>query len=104
MLSNIKYTFSCYEDVDEEIHAAFYLRDCFDTSNIFFFRCLLVLKEDHQIKVVNALQTLCALFRCVFKKKFNDFGYDVINVIVGFEEAENSFQQLIQALCKNHNT
>lgn len=70
-----------------------------DNVNELCNKCSLVLKEEHQIKIVNALQTLCTLFKCVFKKKFTDFGYDVINVIIGFEEAENAFQRLIDSLC-----
>lgn len=70
-----------------------------DNINELCSRCTSVLKEDHQIKIVNGLQTLCTLFKCVFQKKFTDFGYDVINVLVGFEEAENFMQQLIDSLC-----
>ena len=64
--------------------------------NELFSRCCQTLKEDHQIKVVNALQTLCVLMQCVFKKKFSEFGFDVINVLVGFDEAESQMQKLVE--------
>lgn len=66
--------------------------------NELFSRCCLTLKEDHQIKIVNALQTLCTVMKCVFEKKFSDFGYDVINILVGFDEAESGMQRLIECL------
>jgi len=66
--------------------------------NELFSRCCFCLKEDHQIKIVNALQTLCTILKCVFAKKFNDFGYDVINILVGFDNAEAVMQRLIECL------
>lgn len=69
-----------------------------DNLNELFDRCCQALKEDHQIRILNSLQTLCVLMRSVFRKKFNDFGYDVINILVGFDRAEDVMQRLLETL------
>uniref|UniRef100_A0A4W4HRW3 Armadillo-like helical domain-containing protein n=1 Tax=Electrophorus electricus TaxID=8005 RepID=A0A4W4HRW3_ELEEL len=59
-----------------------------DNINSLFHHCVLALEEEHQIKVVNALQTLCALFRGVHQKNKSATGFDIINMLVGFDKAE----------------
>uniref|UniRef100_A0A674BFK1 Armadillo like helical domain containing 3 n=1 Tax=Salmo trutta TaxID=8032 RepID=A0A674BFK1_SALTR len=59
-----------------------------DNINSLFHHCVQALAEEHQIKVVNALQTLCALFRGVHQKNKSASGFDIINMLVGFDKAE----------------
>ncbi|RXN16389.1 UPF0668 C10orf76-like protein [Labeo rohita] len=59
-----------------------------DNINSLFHHCVQALGEEHQIKVVNALQTLCALFRGVHQKNKSATGFDIINMLMGFDKAE----------------
>ena len=44
-------------------------------------------------------QTICALIRGVFKTPSSDHGFDVIDVLIGFNEAEATMQVLTLYLC-----
>ena len=37
-------------------------------------------------------QTLCALVRAVYRKRLGDHGFDVINILIGFDAAEAQMQ------------
>ncbi|KAG1662866.1 Armadillo-like helical domain-containing protein 3 [Nymphon striatum] len=63
-----------------------------ENINLIFYHCVKALEDDRQIRVVNAIQTLCALVRGVYKKTNKDYGFDIINVLVGFDSAENVMQ------------
>ncbi|XP_078588857.1 armadillo-like helical domain-containing protein 3 isoform X1 [Branchiostoma floridae x Branchiostoma japonicum] len=69
-----------------------------DNINLLCHRCILTLKEDYQIRVVNALQTMCALIRGVYGKSLGDYGFDIINILVGFDAAEVQMQRLIESV------
>uniref|UniRef100_A0A8C0BXG3 Armadillo like helical domain containing 3 n=1 Tax=Buteo japonicus TaxID=224669 RepID=A0A8C0BXG3_9AVES len=59
-----------------------------DNINCLFQHCIQALGEEHPIRVVNALQTLCALIRGVHQKNKSTSGFDIINMLVGFDKAE----------------
>uniref|UniRef100_H2RL70 Armadillo like helical domain containing 3 n=1 Tax=Takifugu rubripes TaxID=31033 RepID=H2RL70_TAKRU len=69
-----------------------------DNINSLFHHCVQAMEEEHQIKVVNALQTLCALFRGVHQKNKSASGFDIINMLMGFDKAEQRMKELIERL------
>lgn len=69
-----------------------------DNFNMLFFRATECLKQENPIREVNALQTLCALVRAIFRKNYGTCGFDVINLLVGFDSAEAVMQTLIDCL------
>uniref|UniRef100_A0A8C7IBM6 Armadillo like helical domain containing 3 n=1 Tax=Oncorhynchus kisutch TaxID=8019 RepID=A0A8C7IBM6_ONCKI len=69
-----------------------------DNINSLFHHCVQALAEEHQIKVVNALQTLCALFRGVHQKNKSASGFDIINMLVGFDKAELRMKDFMKSL------
>ncbi|XP_043078367.1 LOW QUALITY PROTEIN: armadillo-like helical domain-containing protein 3 [Puntigrus tetrazona] len=69
-----------------------------DNINSLFHHCVQALGEEHQIKVVNALQTLGALFRGVHQKNKSSTGFDIINMLMGFDKAELRMKELMESL------
>lgn len=76
------------------------LVDVKDTLNLLFHRCCEALRGKHPIRIINALQTLCALVRYVFRKAPEGglSGFDVIDVLVGFDSAEQEMHSLVSQL------
>ncbi|XP_046851269.1 armadillo-like helical domain-containing protein 3 [Xenia sp. Carnegie-2017] len=64
--------------------------------NLLFAQCCVALQDDYLLKMVNALQTLCTLVRGIYNKKMTDCGFDIINLLVGFDEAESEMKALIE--------
>uniref|UniRef100_A0ACB8F9W9 Armadillo-like helical domain-containing protein 3 n=1 Tax=Sphaerodactylus townsendi TaxID=933632 RepID=A0ACB8F9W9_9SAUR len=69
-----------------------------DNINSLFQRCIRALGEEHPIRVVNALQTLCALIRGVHQKNKSTSGFDIINMLMGFDKAEMCMKNLMESL------
>lgn len=69
-----------------------------ENLNMLFYKAVQTLKEENPIRVINALHTLCALIRGVFKKSVGDFGFDVINILIGFDSAESVMQTMVENL------
>ncbi|XP_074449379.1 armadillo-like helical domain-containing protein 3 isoform X2 [Larus michahellis] len=69
-----------------------------DNINCLFQHCIQALGEEHPIRVVNALQTLCALIRGVHQKNKSTSGFDIINMLVGFDKAELCMKNLMESL------
>lgn len=70
-----------------------------DTINTLFHHCVQALRSEHRIRIVNALQTLCALIQGVYRKAHGDYGFDIINLLIGFDSAEPTMQELIDLIC-----
>ncbi|XP_041371121.1 armadillo-like helical domain-containing protein 3 [Gigantopelta aegis] len=69
-----------------------------DNLNLLFYKAVEALKEDNPIRTVNAIHTLCALIRGIFRKSLGNYGFDVINLLIGFDTAEGVMQCLIENL------
>ncbi|KAJ3614215.1 hypothetical protein NHX12_017790 [Muraenolepis orangiensis] len=93
MKVNLEYLESKLESVDGEE-----VQRIQDNINSLFHHCVQALGEEHQIKVVNALQTLCALFRGVHQKNKSASGFDIINMLMGFDKAELRMKDLMERL------
>ena len=61
--------------------------------NTLFEQSLVNLSEEHHIRVVYALQTLCGLLKCAYKKQ-STAGVDLVNLLMGFEVAEQRMMQV----------
>ncbi|XP_026968174.1 armadillo-like helical domain-containing protein 3 isoform X3 [Orcinus orca] len=69
-----------------------------ENINCLFQHCIQALGEEHPIRVVNALQTLCALIRGVHQKNKSTSGFDIINMLMGFDKAELCMKNLMESL------
>uniref|UniRef100_A0A8D3BXT2 Armadillo-like helical domain-containing protein n=1 Tax=Scophthalmus maximus TaxID=52904 RepID=A0A8D3BXT2_SCOMX len=98
MKVNLEYLESKLESVDGEE-----VQRIQDNINSLFHHCVQALAEEHQIKVVNALQTLCALFRGVHQKNKSASGFDIINMLMGFDKAEQRMKVCVEERkCRHH--
>nr|CAD7196953.1 unnamed protein product [Timema douglasi] len=67
-----------------------------DNINTLFRHCITTLGHEHNIRVVYALQTLCAVIHSIYKKTSGEFGFDVINILMGFDVAEQMMKMLLE--------
>lgn len=67
-----------------------------DMLNELFFQCVRHIStfEDSPIRIVSAIQTLCCLIRGMFSKSPSS-GFDVINVLIGFDKAQRRMKLLV---------
>lgn len=66
-----------------------------DNINMLFAKCVHTLQHQHHIRVINALLTLCSLVRGLYRKMQGDYGFDFINILIGFDSAEEQMQLLL---------
>uniref|UniRef100_A0A914XIT5 Armadillo-like helical domain-containing protein n=1 Tax=Plectus sambesii TaxID=2011161 RepID=A0A914XIT5_9BILA len=66
--------------------------------NILTSQCVTVVQEEHNIKAVNAIQTLIAVVRGLARR--GGVGFDVIDILFGFDVAEEQMKKLIERLCE----
>ncbi|KAK4312343.1 hypothetical protein Pmani_016210 [Petrolisthes manimaculis] len=71
-----------------------------ENINTLFAKCVQTLAHQHNIRVVNALLTLCSLVRALYRKMQGDYGFDFINILIGFDAAEEQMQLLLNH-CSN---
>uniref|UniRef100_A0A023F2T1 Armadillo-like helical domain-containing protein n=1 Tax=Triatoma infestans TaxID=30076 RepID=A0A023F2T1_TRIIF len=65
-----------------------------ENINALFVQCIETLGNEHQLRVVYALQTLCALISAVYKTS-GQCGFDVIDILMGFDTAEQRMRLLL---------
>uniref|UniRef100_A0A146L9F2 UPF0668 protein C10orf76 n=4 Tax=Lygus hesperus TaxID=30085 RepID=A0A146L9F2_LYGHE len=63
--------------------------------NALFSQCIETLGNEHQLRVVYALQTLCALISAIYKTSVQ-CGFDVIDILMGFDMAEQRMKLLLE--------
>eukprot|EP00047_Mylnosiga_fluctuans_P006394 m.246628 g.246628 ORF g.246628 m.246628 type:complete len:646 (-) comp15117_c0_seq1:116-2053(-) len=69
-----------------------------ETVNMLFVQYSRFLKDENDIRVANVLQTMIVLLSAIFKKKFTQFGFDAINLIMGFDQAEPYMQEFLRTI------
>ncbi|CAL8269431.1 unnamed protein product [Gadus morhua 'NCC'] len=101
---NLEYLESKLESVDGEE-----VQRIQDNINSLFHHCVQALGEEHQIKVVNALQVppplrqapplRCALCSAASTRRTSrPRGFDIINMLMGFDKAELRMKDLMESL------
>lgn len=66
-----------------------------ENINLLFEKCVETLVHEHLLRVVYSLQTLCGLFSAIYKTS-GQCHAEVIDVLMGFERAENTMKELIE--------
>merc|ERR1712136_12296 len=70
------------------------------TFNTLFQKCIISLKseEENLIRMTNAMLTLNGLIKGVYRKAQGDYGFDLIDLLVGFDHAEVQMQLLVDVI------
>ncbi|XP_050395850.1 armadillo-like helical domain-containing protein 3 [Patella vulgata] len=71
-----------------------------ENFNLLFYKAVESLNQENPIRIINALQTLCALIRGIFRKSTGNYGFDIINLLIGFDAADSVMQNLVESI--NH--
>ncbi|XP_046386239.1 armadillo-like helical domain-containing protein 3 [Ischnura elegans] len=66
-----------------------------ENINTLFAQCVTRLGDEHSLRVVYALQTLCTIIQGIYKKTLGECGFDVINILMGFDIAEQLMEELL---------
>ncbi|KAK9721216.1 Armadillo-like helical domain-containing protein 3, C-terminal [Popillia japonica] len=66
-----------------------------ENINELFSQCVETLGHEHNIRIMYAMQTLCGLVHATYKKATAESGFDIINLLVGFKNAEQKMQKLL---------
>ena len=67
-----------------------------DNVSLIFRQCCYSIKDFNLVRVKHSLETLSILLKCIFKKKFNNFGLDILTILTtNIENADKIFKELI---------
>ncbi|KAI1300174.1 UPF0588 membrane protein C20F10.02c [Halotydeus destructor] len=69
-----------------------------DTVNLLFSQCTVALKEDSNIRISNAIMTLCVLSRIALHNKKHPFS--AIDILMGKQDADLKFEVLRTRFCE----
>ncbi|XP_064382757.1 armadillo-like helical domain-containing protein 3 [Halichondria panicea] len=69
-------------------------------NQLFIQACRTLQADDNMIRNINALQTLCVLLNCVFRRRLSESSFDVIDIVIGFDSAETQMRNLVESLSK----
>ncbi|CAG8673498.1 16451_t:CDS:10, partial [Acaulospora colombiana] len=63
-----------------------------------FLKSIEALKEENSKRRMNAIETLCVLLQGIFDKRFNNFSFEVINLLTGLNNADIIFPKLVDGI------
>ncbi|PKY55848.1 hypothetical protein RhiirA4_410828, partial [Rhizophagus irregularis] len=63
-----------------------------------FLKSIEAMKEENTQRKINAMETLCVLLQGIFSKRFNNFSFEVINLLTGLNNADTVFPQLVDTI------
>ncbi|KYQ94419.1 hypothetical protein DLAC_04715 [Tieghemostelium lacteum] len=66
--------------------------------NKIFTQSCLWLKDTSTLRLVHVIETLSILLKSIFRKKFNNFGFDILNILCGIENADQIITDLMKDL------
>uniref|UniRef100_A0A8D9BS28 UPF0668 protein C10orf76 homolog n=1 Tax=Cacopsylla melanoneura TaxID=428564 RepID=A0A8D9BS28_9HEMI len=66
-----------------------------DNINVLFTQCVNMLGHEHNIRIVYAIQTLCALMSSVLRKQ-REHCVDIITVLLGLDGVEKQMKHVIR--------
>lgn len=66
--------------------------------NMLFSECVRLFEDENQIRAANAMLTLGIVMQGIFKKDFANFRFDVIDVLMGYDNAKASMTALHKGL------
>ncbi|CAG8564383.1 11677_t:CDS:10 [Funneliformis caledonium] len=90
---NVVYLLKCLSDISQDQLLAI-------KNNIskLFLKSIETMKEENVQRKINAIDTLCALLQGIFSKKFNNFSFEVINLLTGLNNADTVFPKFVDAI------
>ena len=62
--------------------------------------CCLQLSDTSVVRVTHALEVIAIFLKSLFRKKFSNFGYEVINVLGGFDRGDAMLKMLVSSILK----
>jgi hypothetical protein len=65
---------------------------------VFFDRACEALSDESAVRVAHSLETLSIVCRALFRKKFNNFAYDVVSIMCGIHQAGSFLPKLFNAV------
>ncbi|KAJ3294500.1 hypothetical protein HK104_003538 [Borealophlyctis nickersoniae] len=69
-----------------------------DNINQIIVHAIDAMEDRYYRRQINAMETLCVMLSHIFAKKFNNFSFDVINLVTGLEHADVVFKKLVSNL------
>lgn len=62
---------------------------------VLFSQCVRVIVDSNPIRMIHALETMAVLFKHIFRKKFSNFGFDILHICGGgFERGDVIFKSM----------
>lgn len=69
-----------------------------DNINLLFVKCIEMLSTEHNIRIVYALQTLCALVYCMYKKSTAESGIEIGTLFMNYHVIDEKMHDLFNRI------